>query len=211
MRVNRTPRFCRYCGGQLTPGAKDANGLTFSYCATPECRNLDQGAFHGPAVLAQVFIFAQSHLLLMRRGTPPYQGDWAPPGGFIEANESAETAAVRETQEEVGIALDIEMLVPFATISIESINQIYITFLARLDTLVTPHAYAPEALEARWFPEHAFPLSGIWPPLAKVDMAVHFERLRAGRFEFYQRTDEFVRIISEGERLTYLRKRGVAP
>jgi 8-oxo-dGTP pyrophosphatase MutT (NUDIX family) len=142
----------------------------------------------------------------MRRGTPPYEGNWAPPGGYIEANESAEAAAIRETWEEVGIQLDINMLVPFAIISIESINQIYLTFLVRLDALIEPHAQAPEALEARWFPEKAFPLSDIWPPLSKVDMSVHFDRLRAGRFEFYQRTDEVVRLFSEGECFTYLRK-----
>jgi ADP-ribose pyrophosphatase YjhB (NUDIX family) len=147
----------------------------------------------------------------MRRGSSPYEGCWAPPGGFVEPNESAETAAIREIREEVGVQLDIEMLLPFATISIESINQIYVTFLARLDTLIEPHAYAPEALDARWFPEQAFPLPDIWPPLDKVDMKVHFDRLRAGRFEFYQRTDEFVRVISEGERITYLRRGCVEP
>jgi ADP-ribose pyrophosphatase YjhB (NUDIX family) len=211
MPIHRIPRFCRYCGAKLAAGHKDSSGSAYSFCVSPECKDLDQSEFRGPAVLAQTFIFAQSHLLLMRRGTPPYQGNWAPPGGFIEPNESAETAAIREIREEVGIQLDIEMLMPFATISIESINQIYLTFLARLDTLIVPHAYAPEALEARWFPERAFPLSDIWPPLSKVEMAVHFDRLRAGRFEFYQRTDEFVRIISDGERITYLRKGRIEP
>jgi ADP-ribose pyrophosphatase YjhB (NUDIX family) len=142
----------------------------------------------------------------MRRGTAPYAGYWAPPGGFIERHESAEAAAIRETREEVGIDLDIEVLVPFATISVQSISQIYLTFLARLPNLTIPHAYAPEALEARWFPQQAFPLPDIWPPLAKVDMTVHFERVRAGRFEFYQCTDEIVRHFSASECLTYPRK-----
>jgi ADP-ribose pyrophosphatase YjhB (NUDIX family) len=205
MPVHRPPRFCRYCGAGLAAGRR-ADGPAFSYCASQECGKADTDQLRGPAVLAQTFIFAQSHLLLMRRGTYPYEGYWAPPGGFVESNESAETAAIREIREEVGIQLDIEMLLPLATISIESINQIYVTFLARLDTLIAPHAYAPEALDARWFPERAFPLRDIWPPLDKVDMSVHFDRLRAGRFEFYQRTDEFVRVISEGERITYLRR-----
>lgn len=209
MQVKLTPRYCRYCGAKLAAGSQQADGLSLPQCLSPECRAA--APYDGPAVLAQTFIFAQSHLLLMRRGTSPYKGHWATPGGFVESHESAETAAVREVREEVGIELDIAMLMPFATISIESLNQIHITFLARLDSLVIPHAQPPEALEARWFPEHAFPLHDIWPPLAKVDMAVHFDRLRAGRFEFYQRTDDFTRMISDGERVTYVRKGRIEP
>ena len=44
----------------------------------------------------QTFVFAEQHILLMRRGFPPYEGKWAPPGGFVEPFESAEAAAIRD-------------------------------------------------------------------------------------------------------------------
>jgi ADP-ribose pyrophosphatase YjhB (NUDIX family) len=142
----------------------------------------------------------------MNRGFPPYAGKWAPPGGFVEPYESAEDAAIRETFEEVGVELDIERLFPLATASVSSINQVYLAFIARLDVMAEPTPCAPEALDARWFPQHAFPLSDIWEPMLHFNMTEMFERVRAGRFEFYQRTDDFDRVISEREQVRYLRR-----
>jgi ADP-ribose pyrophosphatase YjhB (NUDIX family) len=160
----------------------------------------------GPVVLVQTFIFAQEHLLLMRRGIPPYIGKWAPPGGYVEPYESAEAAAIRETWEEVGVRLDIERLLPLATASVSSINQVYLMFIAYLDVRVEPVPAPPEALDARWFPESAFPLEDIWEPISHFNMAELFERVRAGRFEYYQRTDDFHRVISEHQQVRYLRR-----
>jgi ADP-ribose pyrophosphatase YjhB (NUDIX family) len=160
----------------------------------------------GPVVLVQTFIFAQAHLLLMRRGIPPYIGKWAPPGGYVEPYESAEAAAIRETWEEVGVRLDIERLLPLATASVSSINQVYLMFIAYLDVRVEPMPAAPEALDARWFPESAFPLQDIWEPISHFNMAELFGRVRAGRFEYYQRTDDFHRVISERQQVRYLRR-----
>jgi ADP-ribose pyrophosphatase YjhB (NUDIX family) len=160
----------------------------------------------GPVVLVQTFIFAQAHLLLMKRGIPPYVGKWAPPGGFVEPYESAEAAAIRETWEEVGIPLDIERLLPLATASVSTINQVYLMFIAYLDAMVLPAPRPPEALDARWFPETAFPMRDIWEPISHFNMAELFERVRVGRFEYYQRTDDFHRVISERQQIRYLRR-----
>ena len=159
----------------------------------------------GPAVLVQAFVFAEQHILLMRRGFPPYEGKWAPPGGFVEPFESAEAAAIRETLEEVGVQLEIERLLPLATASVASINQIHLMYITQLETRVPLQPQAPEALDARWFPETAFPLADIWEPIARFEMSQLFERVSAGRFEFYQRTDEFHRVISEKQQVRYLR------
>jgi ADP-ribose pyrophosphatase YjhB (NUDIX family) len=161
---------------------------------------------NGPAVLVQTFIFAQAHVLLMKRGIPPYTGKWAPPGGFVEPYESAEAAAIRETREEVGIELDVERLLPLATASVSSINQIYLMFIAYADAITPPLPRAPEALDARWFPQSAFPMPDIWDPISHFDMTELFDRVRLGRFEYYQRTDDFHRVISEHQEIRYLRR-----
>lgn len=45
----------------------------------------------------------EGEILLVKRGKPPFAGEWALPGGFMQWNESAEEAVVREVYEETGV------------------------------------------------------------------------------------------------------------
>lgn len=54
-------------------------------------------------------------ILLVRRGIPPFQGQWALPGGFLRADETVEECALREIGEETGITPNA--LVPLGTYS----------------------------------------------------------------------------------------------
>lgn len=47
--------------------------------------------------------FCQLKILLIKRGGHPYLNCWALPGGFVEPDETAKQAAIRELKEETGI------------------------------------------------------------------------------------------------------------
>jgi 8-oxo-dGTP diphosphatase len=67
----------------------------------------DPSAFPPFAVTVDVVILTMSggalHLLLVRRGEPPFEGMWAIPGGFKRPAETLDEAATRELREETGV------------------------------------------------------------------------------------------------------------
>ena len=67
----------------------------------------DPSQFPAFAVTVDVVILTMSdsrlHVLLVRRGVPPFEGMWAIPGGFKRPPETLDEAAQRELAEETGV------------------------------------------------------------------------------------------------------------
>ena len=63
-----------------------------------------------PLAGAGAIVWRGDEVLLIRRGKPPRLGEWSIPGGRIEGGETAREAAIRETLEETGCAIEIVAL-----------------------------------------------------------------------------------------------------
>jgi len=66
--------------------------------------------YRNPALTVDVVVIEGNKILLVKRGQPPHQGEWALPGGFVEYGETSEAAAKREVQEETGIAIELSAI-----------------------------------------------------------------------------------------------------
>src|ERR671918_453513 len=60
-----------------------------------------------PAVTTDVVLFTiqdeRLEVLLIRRGSEPFKGRWALPGGFVDIDEDLLACAARELEEETGV------------------------------------------------------------------------------------------------------------
>src|ERR1700722_15399567 len=122
--------------------------------------------FNPKPVAAAIPLDDEDRVILLRRGFDPGQGRWTFPGGFVDLGESVPDAAVRETSEELGIAIELGRLVGVYSRAEERV--VLIVFLAR--ALGQPHT-APEATEVRSFARSELP----WDELAfwSTEQALH--------------------------------------
>ncbi len=64
-----------------------------------------------PKIASGAIVRQNGKLLLLRRGIEPAYGKWVFPGGFVDAGETLEGAAIRESMEEAGIGVSIDGLI----------------------------------------------------------------------------------------------------
>jgi ADP-ribose pyrophosphatase YjhB (NUDIX family) len=141
-------RFCPRCG----------KGATITYPRSITCPACGYGAFYNPKPVAcAIAANKEGEIILLKRGFQPNRGRWSMPGGFVDLGESVEDAAIRETKEEVGLAIEIVNLVGVYSRSTDRI--VVVVYAARTEGTPTP---TEEALEVRAFRPTTIP----WDELA---------------------------------------------
>ena len=91
-------RYCPYCGGPFE--LRHLQGRDRLVCT--RCGEI---YYQNPLPAATALVVnRQGQLLVGKRGVEPAKGGWCLPGGFIEMGETMEEAALRELEEETGLA-----------------------------------------------------------------------------------------------------------
>ena len=112
-----------------------------------------------PSVTVDIVVYGydggrQLKLLLIQRGSPPFKGSWALPGGFVDMDEDLETAALRELEEETGVKdLFVEQLYTFGTPGRDPRGRVIsVAYFSLVNLQDHPAVAASDAAKAEWFP-----------------------------------------------------------
>src|SRR5262245_50411726 len=117
-------------------------------------------------VTVDIVIFSirtrELQVLLVKRGVPPFEGEYAIPGGFLRADESLEQAAKRELHEETSVRdVYLEQLYTFGDPARDPRGRVItVAYYALIASDRQTLAAGSDAAAARWFP------AGSPPPLA---------------------------------------------
>ncbi|MCI0497961.1 MAG: NUDIX hydrolase [Thermoplasmata archaeon] len=105
-----------------------------------------------PALTVDGVVLHAGRVLLVRRGNPPFKGEWALPGGFVEVGETVEEAVVREVLEESGVVSRIVRLVGVYSDPCRDPRGHTVSVAFLLEMVSGEPAGADDAAEAGWFP-----------------------------------------------------------
>ena len=124
----------------------------------------DPNQYERPSVTVDVVTFTlRDHdlkVLLIRRKHPPFAGYWAIPGGFVQMDESLETGALRELEEETGVCdVYIEQLYTFGQPNRDPRTRVItIAYFALVPASALPALQAgDDAADAQWWSMYDLP------------------------------------------------------
>ncbi len=117
-----------------------------------------------PSVTVDVALFTYEQdrlqVLLIRRGNQPFAGEWALPGGFVDADEPLEKAAARELGEETGMTdVYLEQLATFGDPGRDPrLGDLCGVHRPHRGRRHRSHRAGDDACDAAWFDAYGLPL-----------------------------------------------------
>lgn len=127
----------------------------------------DASAFEKPSVTVDLLVFTvkdnELQVVLVKRGVEPFKDSWALPGGFVKIDESVDTAAVRELQEETGLKdVYLEQLYTFGEVNrdprtrVITVSYFALTPFTQLNLEASTDVVDCQLFPVRKLPELAF-------------------------------------------------------
>jgi ADP-ribose pyrophosphatase YjhB (NUDIX family) len=145
------PRFCPNCGGHLSERLLETEDRPRLVC--DRCGRI---FYINPRAVAGIIIERGGRLLLLRRAIEPRRGTWTFPAGYMEIDETAEEAATREAEEEIGLKVKTGPLVGvYSRPAPESPGVLVVVFQGQRPRGRVRIGH--EVLETRWFALDAIP------------------------------------------------------
>src|SRR5216684_1210383 len=128
-----------------------------------KAHHYDARKYDRPSVTVDVVMMSlrqrDLQVLLVKRRSWPYEGMWAIPGGFVNMDESLETAAKRELQEETGVQdVYLEQLYTFGDPGRDPRTRVItVVYFALLDSARLQVRAASDAADVGWFSVYSLP------------------------------------------------------
>lgn len=166
--------FCSNCGSQNI-GLKVPEGDNRPRFVCDDCGEI---FYHNPKMVVGCVPRWKEKVLLCKRAIPPRFGYWTLPAGYMENQESAANGAAREAHEEALAKTRIGNV--FTQFSIPHINQVYILFLADMET--AEFGAGEESLDAALFAREEIPWDELAFPVMRKTLELYFEDADRGRF-----------------------------
>ncbi len=123
----------------------------------------DPSKYERPSVTVDIIIMSlrqgDLQVLLIKRRSWPFEGMWAITGGFVNMEESLETAAKRELREETGVEdVYLEQLYTFGDPGRDPRTRVItVVYFALLDSERLQVRAADDAVEVGWFSVYDLP------------------------------------------------------
>lgn len=172
-------KFCPDCAAPLSRPV--VAGKTRNHWLCSRCDRLH---YDYPMIVVTCFVAHADRLLWVQRAIEPQRGTWAIPGGFMEQQETLPQAAARELHEEAGIVLAPEELHLYMTGTITYINQVFISFRARVESGACQPG--PESLDCRFFSRDDCPWADVAYPQVNDVIEQAYNDLDSGCFDVWQ-------------------------
>ena len=161
--------FCPRCGRRLNVMPLEGRERPVCEAAQDGCGFIDYGRFTlGVGGVVVMGDGDAQQVLLIQRNQEPNRGGWTIPGGFVERDETAEVAVVREVAEETGLECELIGLVGFRNRVDTDSNTAYVMFMLRALGGQLTSAPTEEIADAKFFTRHELDTLPRLTPLSRA-------------------------------------------
>ena len=123
--------FCPQCGQRLGLKKLEAHERPVCDAEIGGCGFIDYGHFTlgVGGLVVEADPAGGRRVLLIQRNIEPNRGGWTIPGGYVERDETAEQAVIREVEEETGLRCKLVGLAGYRNRADPEMNTSYVVFL----------------------------------------------------------------------------------